>query len=124
MARAGVEVHLLPRLPLSEYLNVARLADAVLDSLDFSGGITTVQLLTAGIPVVSYPGPFMRGRMAIPFLRQAGADALIAGTEKEFVSLACDSDRIKQTADNLHPEALFRDQRPVKALDGFLLNLM
>ena len=123
MARAGVDVHLLPRLPLPDFLRVARLADAVLDSLDFSGGISTVQLLTAGIPVLSYPGPFMRGRMAIPFLRQAGAESLIANSEEEFIALACDSDYIKQAAAKLHPESLFREKQPVKALDEFLLNL-
>jgi len=123
MSRAGVDVHLLPRMPLPEYLAVARLADAVLDSFDFSGGMTTVQLLTAGIPVVSYPGPFMRGRMAIPFLRQARLDSLIAGSEEEFVDLACDSDRIKDAAETPHPEGLFRDLKPVRALDEFLLNL-
>lgn len=122
MARAGVDVHLLQRLPLPEYLNVARLADAVLDSLDFGGGITTVQLLSGGIPVVAYPGPFMRGRMAIPFLRQAGAESLIATTEEEFIALACDTSKVKETGENLHPEGLFRDRKPVKALDEFLLN--
>jgi len=123
MSQAGIDVHLLPRLSLADYLGVARLADAVLDSLDFSGGITTVQLLAAGIPVVSYPGPFMRGRMAIPFSRQAGSESLIAGTEEEFIQLACDAERIKTAADNLHPEGLFRDIRPVRALEEFLLRL-
>jgi len=123
MAQAGVDVHLLPRLSLPEYLRVAQLADAVLDSCDFSGGMTTVQLLTTGIPVVSYPGPFMRGRMAIPFLKQAGADPLIANTQEEFIALACDSTKIKKAAETLHPEHLFRDLNPVKALDEFLLNL-
>ncbi len=102
---------------------MARLADSVLDSFDFSGGMTTVQVLTAGIPVVSYPGSFMRGRMAIPFLRQTGADSLIAKTEAEFVDLACNSDRIKEAAKILHPEALFRDPKPIRALDEFLLGL-
>ena len=123
MSRAGVDVHLLPRLSLPEYLGVARLADAVVDSFDFSGGMTTIQLLTAGIPVVSYPGPFMRGRMAVPFLRQAGADLLIAGTEEEFVDLACDTSRIKAAAERLQPDGLFRDLKPVRALDEFLLSL-
>jgi Fe-S-cluster containining protein len=123
MARAGVAVHLLPRLSLPDFLCVARLADAVLDSLDFSGGISTVQLLTAGIPVVSYPGPFMRGRMAIPFLRQAGAESLIAETEEEFIALACDSDKINEASQYLHPDGIFGDRKTVRALDEFLLNL-
>jgi Fe-S-cluster containining protein len=123
MSHAGVDVHLLPRLSLPDYLRVAQLADTVLDSLDFSGGMTTVQLLTAGIPVVSCPGPYMRGRMAIPFLRQAEVEPLIAGTEEEFVDLACDSNRINEAAENLRPDGLFRDLRPVRALDEFLLSL-
>jgi Fe-S-cluster containining protein len=123
MSQAGVDVHLLPRMSLPEYLSVAQFADGVLDSFDFSGGMTTVQLLTAGIPVVSYPGPFMRGRMAIPFLKQSGATELIANSEAEFLDLACTANRIQEVAANLKPAGLFRDQTPVKALDNFLLDL-
>jgi hypothetical protein len=72
---------------------------------------------------VSFPGQFMRGRMAIPFLRQVGGDSLIANTQEEFMTMVCDSDRIKQAGENLDPAALFRDPTPVKALDEFLLSL-
>lgn len=122
MSRAGIDVHLLPRVSLAGYLRVAQLADVVLDSLDFSGGITTVQLLTAGIPVVSFPGPYMRGRMSIPFLRQAGVESLIATSEEAFVRLACDTSMIRDAAERLQPAGLFHDIKPVRALDEFLLN--
>jgi Fe-S-cluster containining protein len=123
MSRAGVDVHLLPRASMADFMRVARLADAVLDSFDFSGGMTTIQILSAGIPLLTRPGPFMRGRMAIPFLRQVGAGDLIASTDREFVELICDANRIAAAAEKLEPERLFRDLRPVRALEQVLLGL-
>ena len=61
--------------------------------------------------------------MAIPFLQQTAAGSLIAGTEEEYVDLACDASRIQPVAESLQPEGLFRDQQTVRALDDFLLSL-
>ncbi len=123
MLAAGVDVRLLPRLSLDDFLRTAQLAHAVLDSFDFSGGITTIQMLGSGIPVLSCPGRFMRSRMAVPFLKQSGVPDLIAKDEREFIDLACDAERIAAASASLNPSGIYRDLRPVRALEEFLLGL-
>ncbi|MBL8521618.1 MAG: tetratricopeptide repeat protein, partial [Betaproteobacteria bacterium] len=64
--RAGLaaqgRVKILPSLSHADYLAVNRLCDFMIDTLHWSGGNTTLDALASGLPVVTWPGKFMRGR--------------------------------------------------------------
>lgn len=62
--------------------------DVLLDSMDFSGGITGFECLARELPIVTLPGPCMRGRQTAAMLRQAGADDLVARDEDDYVAIA------------------------------------
>ena len=59
------------------FLRVNLVCDVMLDSLYWSGGNTTLDALHCGLPVVTCPGEFMRGRQSMAMLRQLGCDELI-----------------------------------------------
>jgi CRISPR-associated protein Csy1 len=62
--------HLL-QLPLGSrerYLQVNRACDLMLDSLHWSGGNTALDALCSGLPLVTCPGRFMRGRQSLAML--------------------------------------------------------
>lgn len=87
-AGVGDRVRMLPRLPLDVFLGVYRLADVVLDTFHFGGGNTTLQAFQAGVPVVTLPGRFLRGRSALGFYRVMGFADLVAADPDDYVRLA------------------------------------
>ena len=49
----------LPAVPHDDYQRVNLACDAMLDTLHWSGGNTTLDALACGLPVVTLPGAFM-----------------------------------------------------------------
>ncbi|WP_448570243.1 tetratricopeptide repeat protein [Trichothermofontia sp.] len=78
----------LPRLNHQPYLRLNLAADIFLDTLSWSGGNTTLEAIACGLPVVTCPGEFMRGRHAYGILRQMGVTATIAHNESEYIEIA------------------------------------
>jgi predicted O-linked N-acetylglucosamine transferase (SPINDLY family) len=78
----------LPRLSESDFLHLLCMADVVLDSFYFGGGNSTFEALTLGCPIVTWPGPFMRGRVTHGCYQMMGVDALVAKTPEEYVEIA------------------------------------
>ena len=79
----------LPQVGLADYLQLLTLADVVIDPPYFGGGNTSYETLALGIPIVTWPGPFMRGRVTSACYRLMGMDELIAGDAGAYVELAC-----------------------------------
>jgi len=78
----------LPAVPHDDYLRVNLACDAMLDTLHWSGGNTTLDALACGLPVVTLPGAFMRGRQSAAMLRAVGADDLIARDVDDYRTIA------------------------------------
>ena len=95
--------------------------------------LASLALVAVGLPVVTLPGTFMRGRQTFAMLNTLqlpteAADALIARDESQYVELAacllCDASRREATraAINARANRLFGDPAPVAALRLWLLN--
>jgi predicted O-linked N-acetylglucosamine transferase (SPINDLY family) len=65
-----------------------RVCDVLLDSFHFGGGNTTAEALATGIPIVTLPGAYMRGRFTYAWLRRIGVEEGIATSEEDFVGRA------------------------------------
>ena len=123
---AGRHVRFLPRLPQSAYLALHRVTDVYLDSLEWSGGNTTLEALNDGLPMVTLPGRFMRGRHTAAILRKAGVTGGIARDEREYVEIAVALGRDaalrrSMSADLLAGrERVYGDEAPLRALEEFL----
>ncbi|MBL8521699.1 MAG: hypothetical protein JNK75_13670, partial [Betaproteobacteria bacterium] len=110
----------------ADYLAVNRLCDFMIDTLHWSGGNTTLDALASGLPVVTWPGKFMRGRQSMAMLRILGLDELIAESADQYVEIARrlgrDADW-RQSISNLiadRRQRLFDDPAPVEALAALL----
>lgn len=117
-----------PRLSHQDYLALNLACDVLLDTPEWSGGNTSLEALGLGKLVVTLPGRFMRGRHTLAMLKLVGLDALVAGSEGEYVQvaarLASDSDWRTGLEAQLRARSdgtLFGDVRPVRALEDVLL---
>lgn len=82
------QIRFLPRLSPELFRSVLALADAVLDTVHWSGGNTSLDALSAGAPVVTLPGAFMRGRQSKAMLEILGVPELIAEDSENYVAIA------------------------------------
>jgi protein O-GlcNAc transferase len=75
-------------LNFHEYHCLLRHADALLDTIGFSGYNTAVQAIECGLPLVTREGKFLRGRLASGVLRRMNLPELIVQSKDEYVKLA------------------------------------
>jgi predicted O-linked N-acetylglucosamine transferase (SPINDLY family) len=91
-AAAGVDargrLHVMPELAYADFLSLAQACDLHLDSVGFSGGITSMELLSLGIPTVTLPGLRMRSRQTAAMLRLLEVPELIAADDDGYVEIA------------------------------------
>ena len=122
-------VKILPKLDHENYLRVNMLCDVMLDTLYWSGGNTSLDALACGLPIVTLPGRFMRGRQSCGMLMAMGVSDLAARDEDDFVRIALllgkhpvyrkeVSARIRNASGQL-----FEDEAPVRALEDYFIKL-
>ena len=66
-----------------------RLVDVVLDTLPYTGGDTTAAALDMAVPVVTRVGERAAERMTYSLLAHLGVTDTVAGTDDEYVAIAC-----------------------------------
>lgn len=124
---AAGRVQFLPRQSSDDFLRVVSLADVVLDTIHFSGGVTTLEVLSTGTPIVTLPGEFLRGRQTFACYQKMGMDDCIARDVADYVqravNLAGDREqqgevRRKILASN---GVLYENIAAVRELEQFLL---
>jgi CRISPR-associated protein Csy1 len=128
--RRGLSVRertrVLPRVGHDDYLRVNLACDLMLDTLHWSGGNTSLDAIACGLPVVTLPGRFMRGRQSAGMLRLVDLPELIAAGEDDYVriavGLAGDPERRESVRRTLRERAdrIFEDRAPLAALHDFL----
>ncbi|SDD10895.1 Glycosyl transferase family 41 [Aquimonas voraii] len=75
LQHAGIDsarLHWLPTGSRARYLQINAACDLMLDSRHFSGGNASLDALQAGLPVLTSPGRFMRGRQTAAMLARIG----------------------------------------------------
>ena len=77
----------LPLMPRSRFLQVCGVSALMLDCLHWSGGNTTLDAFSMGVPVATLPGALMRSRQTAGMLQVMDIPELIAGSVAELVSL-------------------------------------
>ncbi|MEH6875608.1 MAG: tetratricopeptide repeat protein [Candidatus Competibacter sp.] len=116
----------LARLPHGEYLNLLSLAEVILDTVHFGGGVTAYEAFSVGKPVVTLPGEFSRGRLTYAAYRQMGLDDGIAADPEDYIEralrFATEPDYRVEFGHRLREASaeLFEDQRAVREFEGFV----
>jgi protein O-GlcNAc transferase len=116
---------LLPAVERFTYWNLSLLGDVCLDSIGWSGGVSTFEAIACGLPVVTQPAEFMRGRQSYAILKELGVTDTIARDESEYVQIAVrlGVDRtwrdeiVRRMAANY--SLIYSDTRSVRALEDF-----
>jgi len=116
----------VPWLPRGAFLGMLKSADAMLDTIGFSGFNTAMQAVEAGLPIVTVEGRFMRGRFASAILRRMQLPELVARSAEEYVAVAAKLGRDAAYRRGLRERIeagrgiLFGDRAPILAMEAFL----
>jgi protein O-GlcNAc transferase len=98
----------------------------MLDSIGWSGGNTTLEAMAQDLPVVTFEGDLMRGRVSAGMLRMMGMPETVAGTIEDYVSLAVRIAKDPAWRTELRSrvirdrQRLYRDRTCIVALEDFL----
>jgi predicted O-linked N-acetylglucosamine transferase (SPINDLY family) len=91
MLDVGHRLRVIARLEREAYLELVAAADVVLDTPHYGGGANTVlDAIAVGTPIVTWPGPFHRGRWAGAVNQSLGVNELNVPTLGDYAPLAID----------------------------------
>ena len=81
-----IRVH--PPLHSKDFRNLIAVSDVVLDTIHFGGFNTSLDAFSAGRPVITLPGQFMRGRHTASMYHKMGIKDCIAASKNEYIDIA------------------------------------
>jgi predicted O-linked N-acetylglucosamine transferase (SPINDLY family) len=116
----------LDNMGMDRFAAASAQCDAMLDSIEWSGGNTTLEALGQDIPVITYQGALMRGRVSAGILRMMGMPETIAETIDGYVALAVriarDTDFRATLKERIARDKhrLYRDRASIVALEDFI----
>jgi predicted O-linked N-acetylglucosamine transferase (SPINDLY family) len=125
MPEVGDRIRFHPRVPREDFLSFIKLADVMIDTIHFCGGYTSLLCFACGIPIVTLPGSFMRGRMTFAFYKQMGIFDCVAADIQSFTDIAYTLATNKAWRDEISKKirdqatALFEDMESVHELERF-----
>jgi tetratricopeptide (TPR) repeat protein len=117
----------IPWQTYDDYLRLLALAEVSLVPTQFGGGRTSYDALALGVPAVTLPSPYLRGRITYGLYRAMDLPDCVARTEAEYVEIA-----VRLATDAGYREAirakilaangrLFEDREAVRDLEQFLV---
>jgi predicted O-linked N-acetylglucosamine transferase (SPINDLY family) len=116
----------LPWQDISAFRGLMKAADAMLDTIGFSGFNTAMQAVECDLPMVTRRGRFMRGRLASGILDRLGLQELAASTEEDYIASAVkfalepDYRRSIRARVGKSRDSLYDDTTSIRALEEFL----
>lgn len=81
-------VHFLPRLSAENYLNLLAQGDVMLDSWPFGGGLTLMQALSLGVPIVTRTGQHLKNRLGTAICQQIKCLDGVVDSESAYIACA------------------------------------
>jgi predicted O-linked N-acetylglucosamine transferase (SPINDLY family) len=124
--KAGDHCVFLAPMEVAKFAAASAQCDAMLDSLEWSGGNTTLEALARDLPVVTFEGALMRGRVSAGILRMMDMPETIAATVDDYVALAVRMAKDSRWRSEIRERVardrgrLYRDPACIAALETFL----
>lgn len=78
----------LPRISPADYRQLAAVVDVILDPPYLSGGHSSYELFASGTPIVTWPSPWLKGRLTAALYCQMGVMDCVAIDGDAYVRLA------------------------------------
>ena len=116
-----------PHLSQQEFFGLCSVADVMLDSFLWSGGNTSLEAFACDCPIVTMPGPMMRGRHTAAMLRRMDIPELSTSSINEYidvtVSLVANKNALNKAGAKVaeRKALLYNDIDAVRGLSEFLL---
>lgn len=88
ITRKPQRIRFIPWLKGNDFYHVLAAADVILDPLHFGGGNVTYQAFAVGTPVVTWAGPFLRGRMTSALYHVLGMPEPMATDHTDYAHRA------------------------------------
>jgi protein O-GlcNAc transferase len=123
---AAERILFVPPLMQSEFFSLLLTADVMLDPFYFGGGNSTYEALALGVPIVTTPGAFMRGRITYACYKRMGFAELIANDVDSYPRIAVRIANDRAWRESVSAEiqkrsdVLFEDTGAIKELGDFL----
>jgi predicted O-linked N-acetylglucosamine transferase (SPINDLY family) len=123
--KAGDYCVLLNEMDRFSYWNLHLVSDVFLDTIGWSGGVSTIEAIACGLPVVTLPGALMRSNHTRAILTGAGATETIARDKADYIAIASrlglDPVWRREAARRIAQgsAALYSDKRCIAALEDF-----
>lgn len=127
-ANLGNSLQYMGQLDRARYRGLMQRADALLDTVGFSGFNVAIQAVECCLPIVAWDGQFLRGRLASGILKRMGMHELVARSENDYATIAVRLARDKEYRDLMRAQMLerrhllFEDTVAVRALEDFLVS--
>jgi len=122
-------IRYVPAMPRAEFVGLMRAADVMLDPFHFSGGNTSLEALSVGTPIVTWPGAFMRGRHTHGFYRLMGFEECVVPDRSayadEALRIAGRPARRAELSRSIAEKSavLFEDAASIQALEDWLIRV-
>ncbi|MFB2837901.1 tetratricopeptide repeat protein [Floridanema evergladense] len=116
---------ILPRQNQPDYRQLNLLADISLDTIGFTGFLTTLESIACNLPIVTCVGEFMRSRQTYGILKMLGITDTIANNSTEYIQIAvklgCQSEWRQKIVEKIkhRQTSLYNDKTPIIALEEF-----
>jgi predicted O-linked N-acetylglucosamine transferase (SPINDLY family) len=107
------------------FLELLAAADVILDTVHFNGMNTSLEAFALGVPVVTLPGRFQRGRHTQAMYRKMAITDCVADDEENYIDIAVRIGTEPDYARDLRArirernEVLFEDPRVVREFERF-----
>ena len=102
----------------------------MLDPIHFGGGNTTYEALALGVPIVTWPGDFMRGRVTAGCYQKMNLSDCIADSAESYIALAlrlgqdaAERQRIRERI-LASSAVLYEDTTVIQELEQFFRNAL
>ncbi|OQY55312.1 MAG: hypothetical protein B6245_19935 [Desulfobacteraceae bacterium 4572_88] len=118
-------IRFLKAMPTKDFLSLLMIADALLEPPYFGGGNTSYESFACGVPIVTWPGPFMRGRVTLGCYQQMGVLDCVASDAQSYVDIAfrLANDRAwkNQIRDKIraNDDTIFENMEAIRELERF-----
>jgi protein O-GlcNAc transferase len=119
-------VRWVPRQSYEHYLNLLAVSDVSLDPTHFVGGNSSYEALALGLPIVTLPSEFLRGRITYALYKKMGVMDCVAENRDDYVRLALELGSDPSRREALRAKildasgVLFEDFQAVRDLGHFL----
>jgi predicted O-linked N-acetylglucosamine transferase (SPINDLY family) len=122
-------IRFLPKLTRPDFLKLLSLSDVLLDPIHFGGGNTSYEGLAMGVPIVTLPSRFLRGRITFALYHQMQMLDCVARDGPHYIDLALQFGKDTAYRDAIQRKileangVLYENPTGIRELEQFFLQL-